>query len=251
MIFPDRRRPQTMNPDRILAIIPAHNERAAIDRVVKATLAQGYDVLVMDDFSLDDTVEIATKAGATVISLPINLGYAGALQLGYNYAVRSGYQYIVQLDGDGQHDPAHCQRLLEPVMKGEADIAFGSRFLGEECYRVPTLRRLGHQFFAWFAGMWLKERITDPTTGFQALNRKVALFFCSDAFPVDYPDADLRILLARLHFKTTEVPVRMLASEGASMHDGLHRQLYYVYKMTLAILIAPFKKLSGWKGGMQ
>lgn len=230
-----------------IIIIPAHNEENNIGLVVRQASQFGHDVLVVDDKSRDNTAGEARDAGARVISLPINLGYAGALQVGYNYAVSHKYCYIIQLDGDGQHDPSFCAPLLEPILKGEADIVFGSRFMGEECYEVPTLRRLGQKFFAFFAGIWTDETITDPTTGFQAMNHKVAEVFCTDIFPDDYPDADLRIILRRLNLKTKEIPVRMYASETTSMHDGLHRQLYYIYKMSLAILIAPFKAIPEWE----
>lgn len=236
-----------MNDPHVLAIIPAYNEELHIGTVVKKMTARGVDVLVVDDHSSDHTAVVAKNAGAKVISLPINLRYSGALQVGYNYAVQYGYRYIIQLDGDGQHDPDYCEKLLAPVIQGEADIAYGSRFLCDECYAVPKLRRLGQIFFAKLVSCKIGETISDPTTGYQAMNNNVAQLFCTDIFPDDYPDADLRIILNRLKFKVKEVPVRMYSSETESMHDGIHRQIYYVYKMSLAILIAPFKKLSNYK----
>lgn len=184
--------------DAVLVIIPAFNEEKNIADVVQKTLAQGLEVLVVDDRSTDETFLRAQKAGAKVISLPINLGYAGALQAGYFYARDMKYEYVVQLDGDGQHDPIYCDILLEPLRKNQADVAMGSRFLGQNSYKVPFIRRMGQKLFAALASCWLRIQVTDPTTGFQALTAEVVEVYCTNIFPEDFPDVDLRILLNRI-----------------------------------------------------
>lgn len=229
--------------EKILAIIPAYKEEERISSVVKQTIGQGIPVLVVDDCSPDQTARVAREAGAMVLSLPINLGYAGALQAGYHFAVKMDIDYVVQLDGDGQHDPAFCSVLLKPIIKGEADVVMGSRFLDPGSYRPTVFRRLGQRFFAQIASRFIGEEVTDPTTGFQALSREVAELYCTDVFPEDYPDADLRIILDRLGFRVLELPVRMYASEGESMHGGILKPIYYIYKMLLAMLVAPIKVL--------
>jgi len=229
--------------DTTLAIIPAYNEGKNIADVVRNTLDQGLEVLVIDDCSQDNTAQKAREAGAKVISLPLNLGYAAALQTGYFYARDKGYQYIVQLDGDGQHDPAYCKVLLDSLRTNKVHVVMGSRFLNGESYKVPVARRLGQKLFATMAGAWLNTKITDPTTGFQALTADVVSVYCTNIFPEDYPDADLRILLDRMGFQVIEVPVKMNPSQSGSMHRGVLRPLYYCIKMSLALFLAPIRKL--------
>jgi glycosyltransferase involved in cell wall biosynthesis len=228
---------------RVLAVIPAYCEEKNIARVVSAVRAQGLEVLVVDDGSRDRTREAALGAGAQVVRLPVNLGYGGALQTGYLYARDHDYDAIVQLDGDGQHDPAYARELLAPVLAGEADVVLGSRFLGVGSYKVPLARRLGQKLFGGLAGRIIGRRISDPTTGYRALSREVVRLYCTRLFPDDYPDADMFIVLHRMGFRVRERPVKMYASEGASMHGGILKPLYYIYKMTLAIFMALVKEL--------
>lgn len=236
------RRTEAPKP-RVLAVIPAYCEEKNIARVVAAVREQGLDVLVVDDASGDRTREAALAAGAAVVRHPVNLGYGGALQTGYLYARDNDYDAVVQLDGDGQHDPAYLPRLLAPVLAREADVVLGSRFLGEGSYQVPWARRLGQKLFGGLAGLLVGRRITDPTTGYQALSREVVRLYCTRVFPDDYPDADMFVVLHRMGLRFQELPVRMYASQGQSMHSGLLKPLYYGYKMTLAILMALVKKL--------
>jgi glycosyltransferase involved in cell wall biosynthesis len=164
------------------------------------------------------------------------MGYGAAIQTGYKYARDKGYDYLVQLDADGQHDPTCIPALLSPVLAGDADIAIGSRFLGNS-YRPPLARRAGMAIFRWIVDTVTGSSITDTTSGFQAFNSNVIRFFATDIFPVDYPDADMLITLHRAGFCMTEVPVRMYEnSEGKSMHSGL-KPLYYMFKMLLSICV--------------
>lgn len=227
----------------VLAIIPAFCEEENIAGVVSGLIRQNLDVLVVDDCSTDATAAEALGAGARVIRLPVNLGYGGALQTGYLYARDNGYKAVVQLDGDGQHDPVYVHDLLAPILAGEADIVMGSRFLGKNGYQVPWARRLGMMVFGGIAGLLTRSRITDPTTGYQALSAKVLTLYCSPLFPDDYPDADMLIIHRRLGFRIKEVPVKMQPGSGKSMHAGIIRPLYYIYKMTVSIIIALVVKL--------
>jgi GT2 family glycosyltransferase len=238
-----------------LVIIPAHNEATNIGQVLaeidnaKRTLAlispqamasvspQAMDVLVVDDCSTDATASVAAQAGARVLHLPNNLGYGGAVQAGFKYAVHYGYDFGVLMDADGQHDASCIGDLLRVVQSGEADVALGSRFLGRMKYKTTFAKRLGMSFFSTVVSRLTGRRITDPTSGFQALNRDTMVFFAADNYPVDFPDADTILLLHFAGFRVAEVPVVMRERlSGQSMHSSW-KPIYYVFKMFLAILI--------------
>lgn len=227
-----------------LVLIPAFNEAARIAGVIKEVreVCPEFDILVVDDGSKDDTADAGRAAGATVVSHPFNMGYGVAIQTGYKYAYRQGYDFLVQMDGDGQHDPGFIAELLAPVVAGETDFVLGSRFLGIEGYEPSLARRVGMSFFRSLVSRIIGQRITDSTSGFQAFNRRVISFFTSEVFPCDYPDADMLITLHRARFRIREVPVRMHANaEGKSMHSGW-KPLYYMFKMLLSIFVTLLRK---------
>ena len=224
------------NSLRSLVLIPAYNETARIRGVIESIkrVVPEMPILVVNDGSKDDTSSISRMSGAIVVSHPFNMGYGVAIQTGYKYALVHNYDYLVQLDADGQHDPSSIPALLAPVVAGETDVAIGSRFLGTS-YRPPFVRRLGMALFRGIVSLVTGKFITDTTSGYQAFNREVLRFFATDIFPVDYPDADMLIMLHRAGFRMIEVPVRMVEnSEGKSMHGGF-KPIYYMFKMLLSI----------------
>jgi glycosyltransferase involved in cell wall biosynthesis len=220
-----------------LVIVPALNEAATIAAVVErlSATAPEFDVLVVDDGSRDETADLARRHGARVVSHPFNLGYGGALQTGYKYADRSGYEYVVQMDADGQHDAADVARLLAPLRAGNADVVIGSRFAEVTGYHMGAARAAGRALFRRLLAAFGGPRITDPTSGFQALTRPAFRFCCADFYPTDFPDVDVLLLLHRRGFRIIEVPVHMAPNPPghATMHGG-PRALYYPYKMLLA-----------------
>jgi hypothetical protein len=224
---------------RILVLIPAYNEGARIAEVIARAreVVPGYDILVVNDGSRDVTAAVAAAAGALVVSHPFNMGYGVAIQTGYKYAFANGYDFLVQIDGDGQHDPAYIPRLLHPVMERGTDFAIGSRFLHVESYDPSLARRMGMAFFRKIVSIVTGTRITDSTSGYQAFNREVIRFFTTEVFPCDYPDADMLITLHLAGFSIMEIPVRMYPNvAGKSMHSGL-KPLYYIFKMILSIFV--------------
>jgi glycosyltransferase involved in cell wall biosynthesis len=224
---------------RAVLVIPAYNEGARLGEVLARVerAATGCEVVVVDDGSEDDTAAVAAAAGATVLRHPFNLGYGAALQTGYKYALAAGAAQVVQMDADGQHDPAQIESLLAGVRSGEYDVVVGSRFLEASGYRMGRVRSLGRELFklvARLAGL----RVSDPTSGFQALGRRVLEVYRSDFFPTDYPDVDVLLTAYRNGLRVGEKPVRM--AEGvrkSTLHGGL-RSFYYVYKMLLSTLSA-------------
>ena len=230
-----------------LILIPAFNEEKNIEKVISGIEKRypGTHILVVNDGSQDCTSLFARKAGAEVISLPFNLGYGVALQAGYKYALEKGYEYVVQMDGDGQHDPAYIGELLSVVTSREADIALGSRFLSREkkgTYRAGLVRRAGMKLFSLITSILIGQKVTDPTSGYQALNNKVLRFYASDIYPFDFPDADVLIMLHRAGFTIKEMPVAMHQSGNSKpMHRGLV-PFYYVFKMFLSIFVELLRK---------
>jgi glycosyltransferase involved in cell wall biosynthesis len=223
--------------NRVLVIIPAYNEAPRLAHVVTGIreVVPDVDILVVDDGSRDQTLEVATKAGVLVAPLPFNMGYGVAVQTGFKYAQRHGYEYVVQMDADGQHEPRSIPDLLEAVRQPDVDIALGSRWLGETTYTGSLARRIGQSLFKAIANQLTRYHVTDPTTGFQALSRPVINFYCSDVYPIDYPDADVIIMLDRAGFRVREVPVTMYVDEsGQSMHGGW-KPIYYGIKMIMSI----------------
>ncbi len=222
-----------------LIIIPAHNEALNLRQVLAEILALELDadVLVVDDYSTDDTASVALEAGARVQRLPCNLGYGGAVQAGFRYAVHYGYQFGVLMDADGQHAASSVVDLLRTVRDGHADVALGSRYLGQMEYRTTFAKRVGMALFGALVSRITGQRITDPTSGFQAMNREVMTFLAADNYPVDFPDADTILLLHFAGFRVREVPVVMRERlSGESMHSSW-KPLYYIAKMCLSILI--------------
>ena len=129
--------------EKTLVILPAHNEAASIKGLVERLRESFSDVVVVDDGSRDETARIARAAGAVVLSLPFNQGYGVALQTGYKYARENGYTLLAQIDADGQHDPIFINEMLAHIRGGAADIVIGSRFLIDNGYRAPFVKRLG------------------------------------------------------------------------------------------------------------
>jgi hypothetical protein len=216
-------------------VIPAYQEAERLGAVLEgvARAGVGCEVVVVDDGSRDGTGEVAARAGACVLRHPFNLGYGAALQTGYKFALQRGASYLVQMDADGQHDPADVAALLAPIERGECDLVVGSRFLGRGEYRMGALRSLGRRAFqaiARLAGL----AVSDPTSGFQAMNRRVLEVYARDFFPTDYPDLDVLLTAWRNGLRVGERPVRMRPGTRASrLHGGL-RSVYYVYKMLLS-----------------
>jgi glycosyltransferase involved in cell wall biosynthesis len=229
---------------RALAIVPARNEAGAIAGVVREIKAfdPQLDIVVVDDGSTDRTAELAAAAGAVVLRLPFNLGIGGALQTGYKYALESGYELAVRLDGDGQHDPAELSKLIGPVLAGEADIVIGSRFTSSDpTYRPTFARRLGIGLFANIVSLLVRQRVTDTTSGFQALNGNGIALFASD-YPHDYPEVEATVMVFRHQLRLKEVDVRMRDREHGSSSITAVRSLYYLVKVLLALFVGVFRR---------
>ncbi len=222
---------------RVLIAIPAYREEKNIGAVVGAIRDRyPYDILVVNDGSPDGTSEAARNAGAIVLDLPCNVGIGGAVQTSFLYALEHGYDAVVRLDGDGQHEAGDIARILEPILLGTAEAAIGSRFLGETEYRPPFFRMIGIRFFRLLVNLFTGYRVTDPTSGFFAVNRRLMEFY-SAQYPSDYPEVDSYILMHRLKARAVEVPARMYEREEGKSSITPFRAMYYMVKVTISFLI--------------
>jgi len=195
---------------------------------------------VVDDGSEDGTGEIARANGAEVLRLPFNCGIGVAMQTGYLFADRGGWEVVVQIDADGQHDPAQAHLLIEPILQGRADLTIGSRFLGAPGYRSTPARRFGIAWFARLVSLLVGMRLSDPTSGFRGAGRNVIRYFARD-YPADYPEPEVLFGLHRAGMRLIEVPVAMTRRAAGRSSISTLRSVYYLFKVTLAIMMGPLR----------
>jgi len=226
---------------RVLCIVPAYNEEASVGRVVRALRDRGYDVCVVDDGSLDETTREARRAGAEVLRMPRNVGVGGALRCGFRYAVATGYDVVVQVDGDGQHDPAQVAGLLAELTRTDADMVVGSRFAeAGSSFALSRTRRLAMQLLARRASAAVGVPITDATSGFRAIQRPLLERFARE-YPTEYLGDTVEALVAagREGARVREHPVHMTARETGQASAGSLASVWYMVRVLLAIELMP------------
>jgi hypothetical protein len=224
---------------KILVIIPAFNECGNIGRTVEEVRqsAGSVDILVINDGSADTTADEARQAGGMVVSLPFNLGIGAAVQTGFQYAQKYGYDIAVQIDGDGQHDPAFLEKIVGPILRDEADMVVASRFLENTGgFRSSFSRRVGINFFVHLINALTGVKINDPTSGFRAYNRKMIALF-SEYYPHDFPEPEAIVVAQQAGARFIELPVTMRKREAGSSSIRYFKTLYYMVKVTMAIFL--------------
>jgi glycosyltransferase involved in cell wall biosynthesis len=223
---------------RTLIIIPALNEEKSVARVIARVRQQipYADVLVVNDGSSDGTGARAEAVGAMVLHMPYNVGIGASVQAGFKFADKQGYEVVVRNDGDGQHDAAEITRMLDILAAGEADIIIGSRYIENRGYVGSPMRRLGSLILAHLISIIVKQRITDPTSGFIVCNRH-ATQLCALLYPHDYPEPESIVLLHRAGIRVREMPVTMQPRIDGQSSITTLRSAYYMLKVILAILI--------------
>ena len=233
-----------MATQKVLIMIPAFNESAVIHQLVlEIKKLRPHDtILVINDCSTDRTKQEAESAGAATVSLPFNLGIGGAVQTGYQIACRENFDAAVQIDGDAQHDPAYLEKVLQPVLSGELDLCVGSRFLFPDShFKSTAARRIGIRFFAWLLSWLTKIPLTDPTSGFRAAGKSLIKTF-AQYYPVDFPEPETIQIAKRMNARIGEVPVNMRKRLGGVSSIRHLKTVYYMVKVTFAILIDLLKK---------
>ncbi|MGI6495909.1 MAG: glycosyltransferase family 2 protein [Kiritimatiellia bacterium] len=228
----------------VLVFLPAFNEGASL-RLVLPELARevpGMDVLVVSDGSTDETVAVARRAGVRVLDLPVNLGVGGAVQAGFSYAYRHGYDYAIRIDADGQHPPSEIPRLLEALRAGDADVVTASRFLGHSERVSSRFRSLGIALLANFLSAICRASVTDPTSGFQGVNRLAMALFAS-SYPHDYPEPEALALLSRLGFRFRETGAVFRPRLAGTSTIGELETLFFAFKVFLALCVGRARNL--------
>ena len=229
-----------------LVIIPAYNESASIKETVEQIRkkAQGFDYVIINDCSTDNTREICESMHYNIVNLPVNLGIGGAVQTGYKYGIRHGYDLAVQVDGDGQHDPEYLLEMAEYMQKSRVDMVIGSRFIKKEGFQSSGARRIGIKYFTFLIRLLTGKTVTDPTSGLRMVNRDIMNFFAHD-YPKDYPEPESVVAVLRSGKRVEEIPVIMIERNGGVSSISLKKSIYYMIKVSLAILIEKMRPRGG------
>lgn len=232
---------------RVLVIIPAYNEADAIVNTVRSVENAGYDYVVVNDGSKDNTLALCRENGINVLDLPQNLGIGGAVQAGHKFAQRYGYDIDIQFDGDGQHDAKYLDALASEVCAGK-DLVIGSRYLNPtDGFQSTFMRRLGKTLLSNVIHMVSGKTITDPTSGFRACGKRSIDLFCAE-YPTDYPEPESIVNALNCGLSVGEVPVIMRERQGGESSIGVFSSGYYMIKVTLAILIDSLAHHFGRRG---
>lgn len=221
-----------------LIIIPAYNEAENIEKIVNNLIKNysRYDYVIINDGSTDNTEKICMTNGYQVLNLPINMGIGGAVQTGYRYAWDNDYDMAVQIDGDGQHDVAYLEDMIRLIEDEEADVVIGSRFVEREGFQSSQIRRVGIRFLSGLAKLLTGVRVKDITSGYRVVNRRFIKIFAED-YPFDYPEPEAVVIAAVYGGKIREYPVVMRERENGQSSITLKKSVYYMIKVTLAMLI--------------
>ncbi len=231
----------SLREHRILVIIPAFNEEFNLDAVIAGLKANcaGFDILVVNDGSRDNTKQCAAKNRVIVLNHAFNAGIGVSFQTGCQFALKNDYDYIVRIDADGQHDPTFIKDVVSPLLNNDADIVIGSRFLGKSAYKSSFLRLIGIALISFILTLISKKKVTDPTSGFCAMNRKAYEFFAKNCSE-DYPEP--KIFIHHDLFKIKEIPISMNKRNYGASTITFSNSTYYMLKVIFSLFIGSLKK---------
>lgn len=233
---------------KVLLIIPAYNEQENILRVCREIeeYSKEIDYVVINDGSKDNTLKILEENNLNHINLIHNLGIGGAVQTGYKYAYENNYDIAIQFDGDGQHDINYIADICEPILKGQANFCIGTRYLDKTSseFQSTFMRRFGSIIISSLISLCTKKKITDPTSGFRAADKKVIEEFAKE-YPTEYPEPESTVYLLKGGYKVEEVPVSMKERIGGESSIKFWKSADYMIKVCIAILIQNFTKKRG------
>ena len=228
---------------RAIVIVPAYNEQDNIRNTLRDLRENGAgtDILVMNDCSTDGTEAVLKEMKADYLSFPVNLGIGGGVQAGYRYARDNGYDIAVQFDGDGQHEAKYLQSLLDPILAGEADVVIGSRFIRHEGFQSSGARRLGIGILSKLIRLLCGVKVQDVTSGMRAVNRRFIEEY-AEHYAQDYPEPEALLYAGLRKARIREVPVQMKERSGGKSSINAFRSVYYMIKVSLALIIGRFVK---------
>lgn len=226
-----------------LVIIPAYNEEGGIVKTVTDVMenAKDFDYVVINDCSKDNTLEICHEHNFNVVNLSVNMGIGGGVQTGYMYAYRNGYDIAVQFDGDGQHNASYLDSMSKKLVEENLDMVIGSRYIEKEGFQSSGMRRMGIKYFTGLIKLLTGKKITDPTSGMRMINRKIMKQF-SEEYPKDYPEPESIVTILKEGAKVEEIPVKMNAREEGVSSISPSKSIYYMVKVSIAVLIAAIRK---------
>jgi glycosyltransferase involved in cell wall biosynthesis len=221
-----------------LIIIPAYNESENIVKTVEDIKqnAPDFDYVVINDCSTDNTLQILKDHNYNYVNLPINLGIGGAVQTGYKFAEKYDYDIAVQVDGDGQHDPAFLNQMAKHLEENNLDMVIGSRYIAKEGFQSSFMRRVGIKYFTVLIRILTGHTVTDPTSGLRLAGRNVIKLFAAN-YPKDYPEPETAVTAINNGMKIEEIPVIMRARQGGVSSITMKKSVYYMVKVTIAIII--------------
>lgn len=232
---------------KVLVIIPAYNEGKNIEKTVKKIEKikpknnDQIDYIIINDGSLDNTLEVCKKNNYNVISLINNLGIGGAVQTGYKYAYYNNYDVAIQFDGDGQHDEKYLYKLIEQINEGN-DLVIGSRFISDlSKFKSTYSRQVGIKILSSFIKFFTGKKIYDPTSGFRAINKKIIKYFCFN-YPIEYPEPYSNAEIIKLGYKIAEIPVEMHEREHGVSSISLSKSFYYMISVCTSIALLGLKR---------
>ncbi len=224
---------------RTLVVMPAFNEEESVRNVVEEVFAKlpGISCLVVSDGSTDHTAAEAHAAGACVAQLPFNLGVGGAMRVGFRYALENGFDNVVQVDADGQHDPAGVLALVEAL--STADLVLGARFAGEGNYTVRGPRRWAMTFLSKFLSRTARTTLTDTTSGFRASGPRAVRLF-AEHYPAEYLGDTIEslVIAARARCVIAQIPVAMRVRAGGRPSHNPMKATLYLGRAMLALCFA-------------
>lgn len=226
-----------------IIVIPAYNEEGNLEKTVRDIRenAPDFDYVIVNDCSTDNTLGMCREKGFSYLNLPVNLGIGGAVQTGYRYAYYHGYDLAVQFDGDGQHSAKFLAQMAKVLEETESDMVIGSRFIEKEGFQSSGLRRIGIRYFSLLIKLLTGKTVTDPTSGMRMINRKLLKKFTNE-YPKDYPEPESIVTVLSEKHKVTEIPVVMNEREEGISSISLRNSVYYMIKVSFAVVIARMKK---------
>ena len=227
---------------KVLIIIPAYNEEESIEKVINKlkkdteNIQHQIDYLVVNDCSKDNTKSILQSNDMNFVSLPINLGIGGGVQTGYKYALYNNYDIAIQIDGDGQHDTSYISNVIQPIIEGQADIVIGSRFIDKNGFQSSLARRMGIKILSRLIKICCGVNVQDVTSGYRAVNRKYIDVYAKE-YPTDYPEPEAIVVASLMGAKILEIPTIMKERENGESSISFWRSIYYMIKVSLAIIV--------------